>query len=114
MKQFLQTLTTAPTDIAFSDTIAVIDGHYDFIPTAFRNGELQNAGGQNNGSCKVFSFARLNNLSQQQTLHCFGGYYRDDVLLHPDGTDHQNIRNFMKFGWEGIAFDGNALTARKT
>jgi hypothetical protein len=113
MKQFLQTLETAPDSINFNTTIAVIDAHYDFTPTAFRNGELQNEAGQNNGSCKVFSFARLHKLSPQQTLHCFGAYYRDDVLKHPQGTDHQNIRNFIKTGWEGIVFQGDALKPKK-
>ncbi len=113
MKQFLQTLETAPDSINFNATISVIDAHYDFTPTSFRNGELQNEAGQNNGSCKVFSFARLHQLSPQQTLHCFGAYYRDDVLKHPQGTDHQNIRNFIKTGWEGIAFKGDALKPKK-
>ena len=113
MKQFLNTLETAPDSISFNDTIAVIDANYDFIPSAFRNGELQNEAGQNNGSCKVFSFARLHHLTPQQTLHCFGSYYRDDVLKHPQGSDHQNIRNFIKTGWDGIVFEGNALTPKK-
>ena len=113
MKQFLQTLTTAPDSITFNAAIAVIDANYDFTPTAFRNGELQNEVGQNNGSCKVFSFARLHKLSPQQTLHCFGAYYCDDVLKHPQGTDHQNIRNFIRTGWEGIVFQGDALTPKK-
>lgn len=110
MKQFLHMLATAPDSITFNATIAAIDAHYDFTPTAFRNGELQNDAGQNNGSCKVFSFARLHSLSPQQTLHCFGAYYRDDVLKHPQASDHQNIRNFIKTGWEGVTFQGNALT----
>ena len=114
MKQFLKQLETSPENIAFSDTIAVIDAHYDFTPSAFRNGELQNEAGQNNGSCKVFSFARLHNLTQQQALYCFGAYYRDDVLKNPQNTDHQNIRNFMKTGWDGITFQGSALTPKKS
>ncbi|WP_283743341.1 HopJ type III effector protein [Sideroxydans sp. CL21] len=113
MKQFLQTLETAPDGINFNATISVIDAHYDFTPTAFRNGDLQNEAGQNNGSCKVFSFARLHRLTAEQTLHCFGAYYREDVLKHPQGTDHQNIRNFIKTGWEGIVFQGDALTLKK-
>lgn len=112
MKNFLHTLATAPESVNFADTIAVIDAHYDFTPTAFRNGELDNAAGQNNGSCKIFAFAQLQQLSPQQTLHCFGNYYRDDVLQHPAATDHQNIRNFMRFGWEGVVFQGVALVAK--
>ncbi|MGB9094045.1 MAG: HopJ type III effector protein [Gallionella sp.] len=113
MKQYLEILETSPDSITFDATMGVIDANYHFTPTAFRNGELHNQAGQNNGSCKVFSFARLHRLTPQQTLHCFGSYYRDDVLKHPQGSDHQNIRNFMKTGWEGIVFEGNALTLKK-
>ncbi|MBI5919772.1 MAG: HopJ type III effector protein [Nitrosomonadales bacterium] len=106
---FLQRLSAVPETIAFADTIAVIEAHYDFTPTEFRNGDLLNAAGQNNGSCKIFSFARLQHLTEQQALHCFGAYYRDDVLQHPEATDHQNIRNFMRSGWAGVVFTGEAL-----
>ncbi|BBI98899.1 type III effector [Ferrigenium kumadai] len=113
LKTFLQRLNDAPESIAFSDTMAVIDAHYDFTPTAFTNGTTRNEAGQNNGSCKLFSFARLQGLSQQQALACFGDYYRKDVLGNSEGTDHQNIRNFMKSGWDGIEFNGNALAPQK-
>ncbi len=109
---FLNQLDTAPDSIAFSDTIATIEALYEFTPTAFRNGTLSNETGQNNGSCKIFSFARMHNLTIEQTLHCFGDYYRKDVLGNPGGTDHQNIRNFMKAGWAGISFSGKALSPK--
>jgi len=112
MIKFLHSLSTAPESTSFNDTIEVIDAHYDFTPSAFRNGEMQNEAGQNSGSCKIFSFAKLHHLTPQQTLHCFGSYYRDDVLKHPQGSDHQNIRNFIQTGWDGIAFTGNALTLK--
>jgi hypothetical protein len=32
-------------------------------------------------------------------------------LLMPD---HQNIRQFMQNGWDGIKFEGDALTAKST
>ncbi len=106
---FLKRSKETPESITFNDTIGVIDAMYDFTPTAFTNGTLRSDAGQNNGSCKIFSFARLQQLTPQQTLHCFGDYYRKDVLRNPDGADHQNIRNFMKSGWEGIRFEGEAL-----
>lgn len=112
LNNFLQRLNDAPDSIAFNETIALIDALYDFAPTKFSNGGLLSEAGQNSGSCKLFSFARLHGLSAQQTLACFGAYYRDDVLMHPQGTDHQNIRNFMATGWAGIAFQGSALTAK--
>jgi hypothetical protein len=59
------------------------------------------------------SFAEIQNLSEEATLSCFGAYYQEDVLGDLDGTSHQNIRNFMKTGWDGIAFYGEALELKK-
>ena len=98
--------------VNFSDTIAVISENYDYQPTAFRNGSVENAAGQNEGSCKIFAFAKLNNLNEMETLALFGDYYRIDVLQHPDATDHQNIRQFMQNGWTGIVFENDALKAK--
>lgn len=112
LNTFLQQLRSKPDSIAFTDTIAAIDANYNFTPTAFKNGELMNEAGQNNGSCKLFAFAQLHNLTPQETLTCFGAYYRDDVLKHPEATDHQNIRNFIKFGWAGISYQGDALKVK--
>lgn len=109
---FFTTLNSAPDTIQFSDAIAVIEAHYEFTPTAFQNGSIKNEAGQNSGSCKLFSFAKLHELTEQQTLACFGDYYRIDVLQHPDAQDHQNIRNFMQYGWSGIHFDNQPLRTK--
>ncbi len=111
---FLEKLKQTPEAIAFGETIAVIEENYIFEPTAFENGLLHNAAGENSGSCKLFAFSQLHNLSQEDTLSCFGAYYYADVLNNPNGTDHQNIRNFMKSGWDGIAFYGSPLELKKT
>lgn len=95
----------------FEDTMAIIQAHYDYRPTAFDNGPVHNDAGQNEGSCKIFAFARLNHLDQARTLACFGRFYRD-VLATPDGSDHGNIRAFMQHGWDGIRFDAEALTEK--
>ncbi len=109
---FIAKINTTPDTIHFTDTIAIIDANYNFTPTAFQNGLLKNDAGQNSGSCKLFSFAQLHKLTEAQTLICFGDYYRIDVLQHPDAQDHQNIRNFMNFGWSGITFEGAALSKK--
>jgi len=111
---FLSKLLSDPETISFQDTMAVIDANYNFTPCAFKNGETYNEAGQNNGSCKLFGFAQLQQLNETQTLACFGSFYRDDVLKHPEGQDHQNIRNFMRFGWEGIVFQGQTLAAKSS
>jgi hypothetical protein len=102
----------APESISFSEVISHIDAYFDFTPTRFVNGNTVNEAGQNNGSCKVFSFAKLNNLTEDQTLSLFGDYYRIDVMGNSEGTDHQNIRSFMQFGWDGIHFEGTALSPK--
>lgn len=109
---FIEKINSNPDSVAFSDTMAVIEDNYEFTPTAFQNGSLKNEAGQNSGSCKLFSFAQLHKLTEAQTLVCFGDYYRIDVLQHPEAQDHQNIRNFMQFGWSGIQFEGNVLSKK--
>ncbi len=108
----LEQLKNSPETIDFKDVIAFIDENYDFIPTKLTNGNTINEANQNSGSCKVFSFAKLNLLSEGETLALFGDFYRTDVLKNPDGTDHQNIRNFIEYGWAGISFEGEALAKK--
>lgn len=115
IEEFLNRLNSNDT-IAFNDTMAVIADNYNYQPTEFSNGleddAVINAAGTNEGSCKIFAFAQLQQLDQAQTLQLFGDYYRKDVLENPNGNDHQNIRNFIKHGWDGIRFNGTALSAK--
>lgn len=106
---FLKILKQSPEKIEFNETIALIDAIYEYTPTAFSNGDLDNNVGENEGSCKIFAFGMLNDLSEAHTLYCFGSFYRKDVLRDPEGNNHQNIRNFMKTGWVGIKFETEAL-----
>ena len=108
----LKQLKDNPETTQFNDIISFIDQHYVFTPTQFKNGNIINEVNQNNGSCKVFSFSKLHDLSKEETLTLFGDFYRNDVLKNPNGTDHQNIRNFMQFGWDGISFEVEALRAK--
>ncbi|EKO3451118.1 HopJ type III effector protein [Vibrio fluvialis] len=112
LSALLTQLTEQPENVVFAEVIATIDAYYDFTPTAFDNGETRNEANQNNGSCKIFAFAQLNQLSPEATLACFGDFYRQDVLQHPENDDHQNIRNFIRLGWDGVKFEGVALTAK--
>ena len=95
----------------FSDVIAHIDAAYTHTATAFKNGLQHNAATENQGSAKVFSFANLNGLDQAQTLSLFAEHYAA-VLTTPEATDHQNIRQFIINGWDGIEFEGTALVAK--
>ena len=112
MNKFLQQLEKQPESINFEDTISIIEQNYIFTPCAFTNGEQTNAADQNNGSCKIFAFAQLQKLSREQTLHCFGDYYRKDVVENPHNQDHQNIRQFMQCGWQGISFENSPLAEK--
>ena len=95
----------------FADVLAFIEAHYQHTPTAFKNGAQSNAATENQGSAKVFSFAKLQGLNQADTLSLIAEHYAA-VLTTPDATDHQNIRQFMQHGWDGVTFDGTALSAK--
>jgi hypothetical protein len=95
----------------FAETLAFISEHYDYTPQAFRNGTLENAAGQNEGSCKTLGLALLAGLSDEEALQAFGEHYRS-VLATPQGTDHGNIRNLMTHGLAGVSFSGQALTPK--
>jgi hypothetical protein len=98
-------------DALFADVIHFIEERYTHTPTAFQNGLQYNSAHENQGSAKVFSFAKLNDLTKEQTLRLFAEHYQA-VLNNPEGTDHQNIRQFMIHGWDGITFEGNVLSIK--
>lgn len=108
LTEFKDKLNRTPSAIDFQDTMQVIESNYTFTPTAFLNGKIKNEAGSNSGSCKVFAFAKLQGLTKEETLACFGQYYTD-VLNTPNGKDHQNIRNFKNTGFKGVSFEGEAL-----
>jgi len=97
-------------NLAFADVIRHIENQYNISPVAFRNGSQYNEATQNQGSAKVLYFARLNKLSKEDTLLLFAEHYQA-VLDDPEGTNHQNIRQFMKNGWEGVEFEAGSNNA---
>ncbi len=117
LNEFLSRLKESEA-ISFDETMEIINKHYDYTPCEFQNGNgmdrLTNKPDDNQGSCKIFAFAKLHDLSEELTLSLFGDFYRKDVLEHPNGTNHANIRTFMKYGWIGIKFFATALSSRKT
>jgi hypothetical protein len=89
--------------LKFEDVMDLIDKHYETGLIEFKNGDIVNKQGQNEGSAKLLSYAALSQLDEQTTLKLWGQYYRE-VLKDPNGDSHQNIRNFMKTGWKGEFF----------
>ena len=116
LDNLLKLLKSNPQMIEFQDVMTTIAEHYDYTPVQFSNGTeddlLINHARENEGSCKIFAFAKLHDLSEKETLACFGKYYRQDVLQHPEGKDHLNIRTFMKHGWHGIQFEAPPLSLK--
>lgn len=87
-------------ELTFEEVMEVIDTHFETGLIEFKNGALTNKPGENEGSAKLLSYAALSGFDQATTLTLWGQYYRD-VVNDPDGDSHQNIRNFMKTGWDG-------------
>ncbi|PNK59971.1 HopJ type III effector protein [Psychrobacter sp. FDAARGOS_221] len=97
--------------IGFNDVINFIDDFYRYTPVKFVNGDAVNEPGENEGSAKVFGFAKHHQLNQLDTLALFGEHYHS-VLATPNGTDHANIRNFLHWGWQAFLMEKNPLTPR--
>lgn len=97
----------------FADVLAFIDTRYQHTPTAFQNGDNHNRAEQNQGSAKVLFFAQQQQLDKAATLSLFAEHYQA-VLANPQGNDHQNIRQFMQHGWDGVRFEGTVLTAKSS
>ena len=107
-------LTTLRSSLAsgehvFADTLAFIAANYSYQPQAFTNGGVENAAGQNEGSCKTLGLALLEGLSDQEALLAFGEHYRS-VLATPEGSDHGNIRALIEHGLAGVSFAEQPLT----
>ena len=114
--QLISLIRSEPEQLQFEQVMDTISEHYDYTPARFSNGlgddQVINEAGTNEGSCKVFAFAKLQGLDSNDTLACFGQYYRD-VLNTPDGSDQANIRSVMRHGWDGIHFDSQALQEKQ-
>lgn len=95
----------------FEDSLALVERYFEYTPSAFRNGPLHNAAGENEGSCKLFALAQHCYLTEADTLTCFGRHYQQ-VLGDPAGSTHGNIRQFMGSGWSGIQFETAPLRPR--
>jgi len=129
VKEFVAKAKNDPKSISFDDTMKFIEENCDYIPKKFSVGDYASESGENEGSCKIFSFARLVGLDRDEsdkgvagkqiyapiedTLALFGNYYQKDVLGNLEGSDHGNIRGAMKEGWPGIRFpNGIALSLK--
>jgi len=99
-------------DVTFEEVIALIDEWYESQLLEFKNGDIVNKQGENEGSAKILSYAALSQLDKETTLKLWGQYYRE-VKADPEGTSHANIRNFMKYGWDGVPFENGIALTRK-
>jgi hypothetical protein len=89
--------------ITFKEVLEFIETDITHVPTAFKNGEAFNEATQNQGSAKVFTFAKKHEMSAADALYLFAEHYQA-VLATPEAADHQNIRQFMIHGWQGLQF----------
>jgi hypothetical protein len=109
-EEYLEALRSGA-QMNFADLIELIDKNYNYTPASFINGDLQNSVTENQGSAKLFCFGAIHQLTQLEALHCFGEHYQG-VLNDPKGDAHQNIRNFIIYGWEGLKFDSPVLVEK--
>ena len=73
-----------------------------------RSLSVENAAGENEGSCKTLGLAVLEGFSTEEALLAFGEHYQA-VLANPNGSDHRNIRALMETGLPGVRFNSVPL-----
>ncbi|CAM9501828.1 unnamed protein product [Chrysoparadoxa australica] len=106
-------LLSDSTKVKFQDTMDFVADNFKYTPKRFNVGSLASEAGVNEGSSKVFSLSQLLDLSDAETLRCFGEHYVS-VTEDPDGDAHGNIRAFMKTGAAGVGFpDGLSLKKKE-
>jgi Zn-dependent M28 family amino/carboxypeptidase len=86
--------------------------HYDYFEVPFSVGDVKSKSGENKGSAKVFSFGLMTRMDEKATLRLFGEHYKA-VLANPSGTDHPNIRSFIKNGFPGVEFPSGLAIVSK-
>jgi HopJ type III effector protein len=111
LEAFLRKLDDDPASVSLDEALATVDEHYEFTPCGYSVGGMR-FDGVKLRSCQLYAFGLLHRLSKDQMLACFGTHYRKDVLEHPQGTDHQTVRLFLKHGWAGLKMDCMPLKAR--
>jgi HopJ type III effector protein len=55
-------------DLKFEEVIELIDTHYESQLLEFKNGDMLNKQGENEGSSKILSYAALSNMDKETTL----------------------------------------------
>ncbi len=94
----------------FADTLAFIAANYDYTPSRFINGAVENAAGENEGSCKTLGLALLEQFTTEEAL--LASRALPVVLANPAGDDHRNIRALMDTGLPSVRFDAEPLTRK--
>jgi 3-hydroxyisobutyrate dehydrogenase-like beta-hydroxyacid dehydrogenase len=108
---FLKQLNDDPASVTLDMALSTVGENYEFTPCGYTLGGVRFEADKTR-SCQLYAFGLLHKLTRQQTLACFGHHYHDDVLKNPQGTDHQTVRLFMKYGWDGLKLDAMPLKAR--
>jgi len=109
-KKFAEDVKSGSLQPSLAESISFIDKHYDYFAVPFSCGEVVNPANTNTGSAKIFSFGLMTRMSKEQVLRLFGEVYRN---LSPNGSDHQNIRSFVKNGWPGVVFSSGLAIVSK-
>ena len=84
-------------DLMFEEFIELCDNEYEYGLIEFKNGDIVNKEGENDGSAKVLSYAALAQMDKDMTLKvCI--YYVHSLLV-----DHINVFRLLDWFYEESA-----------
>ena len=109
LTDYINKIKTSGESLDFNETIVVIDANYNFTPTTFKNDDAINEAGKNSGSCKLFSFAQINQLTKQQTYVLNKLYKRLEEIpkSHPGDPKTKEKFDQLKTIYKQIAGENN-------
>ena len=75
-------------DLKFEEVIELIDTHYEYGLVEFKNGDIVNKQGENEGSAKLLSYAALAGMDKETTLKV--SHHRPESKGHVAGYNFSN------------------------
>jgi hypothetical protein len=96
-----------------AETVEMIDKEFDYSPSGFSIGSLHYPSNKEQTIAKILAYAIFNKMSFEETLALFGEKYLY-VKENQNEHDFSSLREFVRLGFEKVAFDNkNGVLIKK-
>lgn len=103
-KQFAEDVKANKLQPSMQDSLALVDKHYNYFEVPFSCAEVQNKANENIEAAKLFCFALMTQMNEEQTIRLFGG---------EGNMNDKNLQAFKKYGWSKVSFGSGLAIVSK-